>query len=66
MKKRIKFSIKEARIICDWFNKLRIEKNIKAIHKWKVDDSLLYKEDFILHSLPQKYDLTNEWTDQEI
>ena len=66
MAKKIKFTIQEARAICDWLNKWRIEKNTKLINKKQVDESLLYKEDFILSPLPTKYDLTNEWVDQEI
>ena len=66
MAKKIKFTIQEARAICDWLNKWRIEKNTKPIRKWIADESLLYKEDFVLSPLPQKYDLTNDETDPEI
>lgn len=60
MAKKIKFTIEQAKAICAGLNQQRMERINASRHIDKVDDSLRFQEDFVLHPLPAKYDLTNE------
>jgi hypothetical protein len=60
MAKKIKFTIEQARAICAGLNQQRMEKINASRHTDKVDDSLRFQEDFVLHPSPTQYDLTSD------
>lgn len=45
---KIKFTLEQAKAICNGMNQQRIERINASVPQYQVDDSLRYQEDFVL------------------